>query len=771
MFTVDNVRRNVPAGFGTCFIDQKRFFKEPEGRPWKNEMEEYIARRSNSQFNRGRLKAHFIQLAIDCPVERRTGPLRSYVEQNTVAQRFILRAGEPGYVRNHVESFAVSAFKVIGLMFLNVITLGLASLFWSNKNAARIEELNVDTQRMSGFQAEQNLRLNAALPRIQEAYEETANLDQSIIAANLTKAETTEERDCKDIGKAKKELVKKQREKKDIEDAIVEILNTEEEEVPSVDGIDPLYVGPIDSHYKKQDADSNDIESKFKEIPSSRMDGNRRIPVSIQTPQGEHVNKKNTMDELLNAVFDWAGEELLKKAEDDIIHFNHSHELINDEGAKRALVKFMVYLMIDTAGINAECDHVPHLILNKCKAGNLTVDPSAPFRVKKSNGNGFEILYKNHDSWTPVNPEKFPRGLDPLGAKWILTRIEEDANLTKLLQQNLLKPLLRTKAKESTDEIQLLDQLIDEIASALMERYETLFELKFSAFANDANTALRCDSGVKSVNFSENAKPWIDEELRKAVLKSKQILTIRAKRAKELCPSADLTLVLPNETNKLLQEIRKYFNGICLNINDEGTTNLHGSLFSSLALSLFQGAADKTEINPALMRKAMANYLEAHKESWTGKVRVHTQTTLKKGKGLSEGWTVDQYITWLKGEDIVLTEKQVARKNDNAGELEIDLFAYTFGIQVEVFAKNQPLTLKDGEFIASASFGPKTIEKLYLLNTFEAQHPFRALSPIVASNSEDEELKGIVAHQTSYFGKNSDQRLKMFGTSWKNFTV
>lgn len=489
MIRVNDFHGNaLPSVHGACFVNSKEFFNDPRGLVWKQKMDAYIERNSNSlPFNKGKFKAHIIQLAIEYYRKQENTPIERYIDQNSVPANFVLTRREAGHAASQTEGVALTIFKTLGVLFLNVITLGLVSLIWIAKNDNRLLELDADKAGGDEFQREQERRFVNAVPVINTVFGERKALDTRIENANAQKADLVQEKkDKTTVTTRRQKLRELGSQKQDIEEQIDAMLEERKaERIAQENTVEFAYdhVGLIASRYTKRDDDEIDIVPKFKETVRPGRDANNRIVmVTTPTPQGQHVNGKATMEEILDAVFKWTKQEIALKTQNNVIHGIKLGRAPN-EATQLAFCKYMVYLMIDTAGINADCSNVPHLILNKPKGGGFTeVDPSFPYRIRKRDGTGYEILYKKHDAWTPKDPNKFPRGIDPLGVKWILVRMEEDDQLVDILQKKLLSPMLKNRQGIVSEDIQLADKMIEEIAMALRERYAPLFEHCFNTF-------------------------------------------------------------------------------------------------------------------------------------------------------------------------------------------------------------------------------------------------------------------------------------------------
>lgn len=823
--TIDNFYttygNNASVNLGACVVDQKAFFKDPRGLLWKQAMDSYIQNHPEIRFNKGMFKEHILALALEYHRDpAQVEDIGTFIERKTAPGQFALKQGDPGYNEEVVESVAFAVFRTLVVIFLNVITLGLVSLLWIRKNAGRIECLSDEAAALKEFKAEQKKRLGLAAPHLERIVKESEAINTSVETThNEIETLRTEKKQIKGIDRANLKILKLLHDKENVEDLVKDASLAKKEQQLAGN----TYTGFVDPLYMRKESDKGSIDPKYRDIdkPKKNEQGDYIVDEEgdwvtekVLSEIGKRVNNRQTMEELLDSVFDWAIEELAKKTPKENIQ-------LENEECRLSLCKYMVYLMIDTAGVETPCGDktASHLLLNKYnETDHITVDTSVAFRAKKRDGSGYETLYKNWDGFTPVDSSKFPRGVDPLAVKWILTRNEKDNAVTEEL---LLKTFLKKEGDvPANEEIILADQLIEDIARALMERYQPLFDRKVNAFAaasasdsssessspsveesrksTSGESPSSLDASVKNSSKSssssqdatessstksesassisivedpivtevkEEAKTWISPELNETLKKSWDILKVLAKR-KDLVGGEDFQINLHND-GKLLNQVRTYFDMIHLNINISETTH-HGSFFSALTFLLTQGATDKAEINPMLIRTSMANYLELNKDAWKERVEINT----KKVVGAkSEGYTVDQYISWLKGEKLELNQNQVERKNEDPNDLEIELAAFTFGIQIHLLVKGKALTRKEGvyETEAALSFGPKTEEKLYLLSTLEVP-AYRALSPKL-KDAEDEDAKKVIAEHNRFFVKNGDQKLRVFGKHWNNFTV
>lgn len=462
----------LPTTLGACVIDPKIFFKTDEGTVWKQKMEEFCTAHPEINFNRGKLKAHIIVLALDYHRAGETRDKGTYISQKTLPNAFALKPQDPGYDEDIVESVALTVIKMVAVFFVNVITLGIASLIWMKNNNQRIQLLKDKKEGWKEFMAAQSDKLSlesAAVKRMQEILGSASSLENEVQAKNTEKGALLE---------IKNEKIKDQgqlgvlntllRKKSDLESEIAAFFEAKDEDkelaealafsnMKIIDGIDSRFVGFVPLRYKVRanDYTKNIPVGDFRGGISGKFDATetQRIPKlgpdgkpsrlhyeykEVPSRAGRAVNNKKTMEDLLRSVFDWALESLTEKTKGNEIAFEewkiHSPPYVKEH---LAFYKYMVYLMIDTAELNVPCNGVPELNLNRGPL--LQIVPSVAYRTKSRQGEGYDVLYHGQDGWTPTPSisSQLPRGLDPHAVKWILARLNGNKDLREKLEKDI----------------------------------------------------------------------------------------------------------------------------------------------------------------------------------------------------------------------------------------------------------------------------------------------------------------------------------------------
>lgn len=489
----------LPTTLGACVIDPKIFFKTDEGTVWKQKMEEFCTAHPEINFNRGKLKAHIIVLALDYHRAGETRDKGTYISQKTLPNAFALKPQDPGYDEDIVESVALTVIKMVAVFFVNVITLGIASLIWMKNNNQRIQLLKDKKEGWKEFMAAQSDKLSlesAAVKRMQEILGSASSLENEVQAKNTEKGALLE---------IKNEKIKDQgqlgvlntllRKKSDLESEIAAFFEAKDEDkelaealafsnMKIIDGIDSRFVGFVPLRYKVRANDytknipvgdfRGGISGKFDATETQRIrkldaEGQPlfigRMPQyeyrEVQSRAGKCVNDKKTMEDLLRSVFDWALESLTEKTKGNEIAFEEIK--INSGGYYKAEVlafyKYMVYLMIDTAELNVPCNGIPELNLNRGPL--LQIVPSVAYRTKSRQGEGYDVLYHGQDGWTPTPSisSQLPRGLDPHAVKWILARLNGNKDLEKKLNeggdfQTNFKGIIKEENVDALQELQ-----------------------------------------------------------------------------------------------------------------------------------------------------------------------------------------------------------------------------------------------------------------------------------------------------------------------------
>lgn len=205
---------------------------------------------------------------------------------------------------------------------------------------------------------------------------------------------------------------------------------------------------------EQTNGDPDNIEGEYLKTewargPDGRMIIDRRRPVKIaKTPAAAVFLDKKTMPDLLEAVFEWAFDDLSKKAKYPAV-LNASAAILKRDPKQRtkmlyesnmdALYHWMILFMIKHGGIETSCDRSSRsLVLNE----NLKIAPSEPCYVRAENSQETLTLYLNEDDWTPRKKSGVVDGVDPVSLKWIERRLASQPKLYSHFEILLLEGLI-----------------------------------------------------------------------------------------------------------------------------------------------------------------------------------------------------------------------------------------------------------------------------------------------------------------------------------------
>jgi len=156
------------------------------------------------------------------------------------------------------------------------------------------------------------------------------------------------------------------------------------------------WVEPI---YQKGAHDKDSIEGEFRNLTQAR------VPAS---KVAEILHGKGTIEALIEETFDWAAENL------------GINETVNT-AHKEALHHWMIYLLVQNAGLGVACDQVTRsVVFNE----SLSCGPSEACHVFGDDGKIKHTFYRNIDEWTPKADSQVIEGVDPVSLKWVLEKIK-----------------------------------------------------------------------------------------------------------------------------------------------------------------------------------------------------------------------------------------------------------------------------------------------------------------------------------------------------------
>ncbi|CDR33841.1 hypothetical protein [Criblamydia sequanensis] len=670
---------------------------------------------------------------------------------------------------------AILILKAIGIFFLNVLTLGLFGLLLNNIENYKIEELNqenriacknIEASVLQAAQKKEPLAMiyDAKLAGfIQECYRLNLSVDQFTRPLPSSTYLHLEEKN-QELRTKLLELVENKR---------------KGETLPKESKFTTEW---IPSAYKGGPDEPLNIDGKYREIVKPVFEGGRWIPKVTKTTQGTHVNNKATMPELISSVFDWTVDSELPHLESQGIgiRFNNSCKMIEElqevEGLGAelkykdnlmAIYKYMAFLIIDAGALDTDCSGNEKLILNNRE---LSVASSRPYKVKDEKGQ-VTILFKNLDDFSPINIPELTMGVDPVGCKRALHQLESKELieafkillLERLIPEDDLALQKARKIKEvpkNRELFRVAEELIHEIAFLIKERYKDVINLKWNDFATD-ETKEPFYKGCEAIVAKEPLIEWnlidfpiiatLDAQAIAVIESTKKLLSLTWEgiyNGLYIKAATKVNLVLDKNAEKALGQLQGHFHVIHVEVPTGPKAT--GCLFSALAISLFQGANQKKQINPNWIKEALLTFLTQNRKAWQEKVSEHTRLTGRS----KAGWTVEQYAEHLQGLAVKLRPGQSEITDFDLGELELELFAEAFGIRVEVFVTGQAAGFEKGEIKSTKSFGPNTKEKIILFNANGVS--FYALFPKL-KDAPGNSLAKI--HENRFWGSNNMSRI------------
>lgn len=649
------------------------------------------------------------------------------------------------FIEEEKPSLLIRIARVFGFFLLNLVTLGFYSLITHLLNQRKIEAISKELDFNQEFYKENRLRSF----RINTNLEKMGLLTEKLSQVNPRDV-TESSRITLPFEETKEPIheFRLQAENRVLSEFIEEANRTKQLQL-QVQKQQPKRElsneGWVPSLYQKRGDDSTDIPGKFQDC----FKGEESVY------SGKWANGKKDMDSLLASTFDHAVNTLLELAKSTGIHFNKSRRLLSEtivnedielrkhQYSLNAVHAFMAFLLINQAGMDTDCrNNNLRLLLNDY---GLSVRPSLAFRTKNPDLNKDPlgpkeiILFKNNDDWTPHKQTLVPFGVDPFGAKWCLERLKKHhSHLIHLLLEPLLfddnQILKEAKALKASDSeigylIKTAESLLCDIGAIFSENYGTRILKKWEEFATD-DKALPFYKNEKSIeekeidelnaitrfeplqnplflNMERSPLPHILENTRKLI---EPIWTNLPNVLQKKFADSNGLIEL-GRINGGLDDIKDQYYCMHLNINNERC------LFSALAVCLLQGAGSKENLNPRLLKEAIATYL------LSGGSKSPRIQALITGEVQSYGLkSVNEYVeALLNGRGI---------NPALFGTLELELIANALAIHIEVFRTGAPYSIIGGRKTSSIHYGPKNAAVRVVLFC-KPNSTFYALFPIV----------------------------------------
>lgn len=492
-------------------------------------------------------------------------------------------------------------------------------------------------------------------------------------------------------------------------------------------------------------------------------------PLFIKGSQANALDNCTSMEDLLIGMFGHVMKTMEDEARKNKISFNRSSKIIKEteviSGKQQSkhmdkihsIYSVMAFMLVFRAELKRTNADDARLILNK---KGLTVACSQPFWSKND-----QVFFKHHDEWTP-SYDYGPNGVDPISAKFLFQQLQGTGDLEKVItilcdpwtpstnQELMAAKALRDGTGKTSQVLQKVLPLINDIASALQENFEANLEHLWKDYFND-DSAVLLDKTYTTVETN------LDDELKKIMSWDPQNLPI-ALDYPELVQDLECTrqLLSPiwKDIRNVLEKPLADNSTLAATPNLENTISRgnfwyfhlgidrHGCLFSSLATSLLQGASKKADIHPKRLKEFLAGWLEG------GAGENEAIATIISAE--TRGWSWIDYAKFLRAHRDV-----PGRENAMMGDLELELLCRAFEVHIELFTDHKGRgqhTIKDGIMTPSRQYGAiNAKEKITLYNVNGSS--FYALFPKVRQpkSTDSPELKKALTHAHTYWETNN----------------
>ncbi len=511
--------------------------------------------------------------------------------------------------------------------------------------------------------------------------------------------------------------------------------------------------------------ENQDIKDKFAHQPDMISWANRYNALYYDQ-RSESEIMRICFQDVFNTLIDQSKE--LK-----MIHFNDSKD---SPGTSVEFVCYcyMVWTLIQGARVSRDCHGYfieinPHVSMYSSNAQRM-------ISLNKDNQLVGVIHYIKHDYFTPsIDVLKFPGGIYPVEAKWILEQLNPDEK--KYFMTRLMSPIIEDIHSEhqnmmrfmsDTDNprvrlVQTLVELIQNIAVAFQFRFPSIFAQCWGEHANsEAQPFIKLerdklediylipDDRLAQVPKDEEIVDWaLDDEVLKGGNYSKQngydqqsfveLIRDTQKCYKQIFKffkeRGSQLLVQSKEIGEKFEEVdwetlnqQYYISHRMIGSNPEGLGG-ERCLFSNLLTSLVTDEAHITSRNVIYLKHAIAAYLDklqAAKQQLSQKNPSNDADTIKKLKQKAElayafekaiknthKCSIQVYQNWLTGNFANVIKIDVG----NLTTLEIQLAAHAIGVRINVIPVLTKCSLKVDEYgrilpSVNYSYGPNTQESL-----------------------------------------------------------
>ena len=595
---------------------------------------------------------------------------------------------------SHIVAFAIKVIVKLGDVLLAVFTLGyrpysknLESV--NNQNVRDLIGLRIEVGKLTSSVEEYKSSEKALRLDVEEFEEATRSLsrDKEKLESELAKYKTP---------------------------TVVEITEVVKD------------LKPIIPHYQRQDEDPTEIPGLF------RRAGNIH---SVR------YNNCATYAQLFQAAFAYAFDDLVQTSQPfnprGITLFNRSRRLneeIESGNFKRfdSIVNKAVLDLLQGAELTFNgCQGRKVVFNNK----GLSVASSKPEYVVSLNDKGqcnVKIHYNHVDVLTPKETDFNEKGIDPEGAKLLLHRLQDNPQALRTLETLLLSDIINdsnpelkaarqflNEANEVSVLVSSLFQMVQEISVSVKQKFffeeMVLKDLIMQKACEHIDIPLiqksSDQSQVKQSPPSGRATPVLEKSansgyktwapgvpLEKLAIQQ-DFATMQSaleRLAKDVTPEmyiGELPNKLPDFPSLTYEQLSKAF------FIAHPRMKEHDCLISALTTFFTTKPSEITALKGNQIKSAMYLYFKKHKQKYAPIIQEQLQMN------------AEEYSKWLHGSG--------NRKNAlDLCDVDIDVFAHTFGVQVVVFNPGmQTQKLSDGSFApkgSSYTIGPKTKEKLYL---------------------------------------------------------
>lgn len=728
-------------------------------------------------------------------------------ENNQLALKKVI----PGQskLKTSFSSVVLNIFLFIGNLFVNICTVGVYGVSINHGLNNRVKFLQ---ERKAFFETQSQKYSNEKSQELQSLI----NASQKLIS-NAKEMDALKKTDkgqlFVQVQNAQQEI---QALKVQVQDKVNEVsqLNKEIKDVKAK----PLAHPQEASGISKFASEIGPVPPKYTQIAEDgevkgAMDGLDGAPAA----QHDFINGYNlrygdkySASEIAAESFNYAYEELLKPP----YKLNKSHLTCTTAG-KFAIYRHMVLDLLLGAKVpqNDDC-HGYTVQINE----NVKMLPSKPEKIlhykKEADGNLQPVIafhYQQKDDFTPSEEALGMNGVDPLSAKWILEKLNDQEK--KHLQTYLMSPIIENHHPDFKDMLAFMSNKSDsrvklvKTAAELIEDMAIAFEKKFEknvlipCWQNNADEMIEpfvkkedqdlltlAKTDFKDPN--EKISKWeIDVKvigapssaLSKAHKDFQQLIT-QARDHHQLlthCIEIEKCLEKPEKEGKTIakfdwKNINEHFH---ISHQMIGTNALGNGgvkcLYSNLLTVLLKDKNDLNPLNVSKLKSSMAAYLDQlnqAKKEWEAvkpQAAMPLSDDMQKKKAMAElrdefekecsssyhKCSLANYQSWLRGQWGGKANGVTYIDQDQLTAFEIQLAAHTLGVRIGLFLFDAPCACKVdklGRIVPSEVYGPNTKELLLLglkNNSFYGLQPKLHVTPELLNTGDQNKIDTVLNHE------------------------